>query len=158
MSVQKIVPFVVMIAFALVWAPSCAGETSSREPAPAVGESAPAGNTDLDYAQVVFVRAARSKGGAWCFDTTVRHNDEGWNHYADAWQVVGPGGTILAERILTHPHDDEQPFIRDMCAIFIPREAGTVVVRARCTVHGFGGREVVVDLTAAEGENFKVTR
>ena len=158
MAIRKIASLAVIAALGLAWPPACAGESSFGESAPAAGESTVMGNPDLDYAQVIFVRADRSKGGAWCFDTTVRHNDEGWDHYADAWQVLGPDGTILAERVLTHPHDDEQPFTRSKCSISIPGEAGAVTVRARCTVHGFGGIEVVVDLTAAEGERFKVTR
>ena len=46
------------------------------------------------------------------FSVTVRHNDQGWDHYADKWDVVAPDGTILATRILHHPHDKEQPFTR----------------------------------------------
>ena len=116
------------------------------------------GNPDLNFAQVVFVQATQNSSGLWKFDTTVRHNDEGWAHYADAWQVVDPQGNVLAERILTHPHDTEQPFTRSQSNIDIPPEISRVIVRAKCNVHGFGGQEVVVDLTAAAGENFAVTR
>ena len=34
--------------------------------------------------------------GRWRFDVTVRHADEGWDHYADKWDVVAPDGTVLA--------------------------------------------------------------
>ena len=117
-----------------------------------------AGNPDLDYAQVLLVQATENSDGRWRFDATVRHNDEGWDHYADAWQVVDLEGNLLAERILTHPHDTEQPFTRSQSNIDIPPEMTQVIVRAKCTVHGFGGQEVLVDLTVAEGENFEVTR
>jgi len=33
-----------------------------------------------------------------------------------------------------------------------------VAVRAACNVHGFGGREVVVDLDTDEGEGYEVRR
>jgi len=92
----------------------------------------------------------------WTFNTTVRHNDEGWDHYADAWQVVDSAGNVLAERVLLHPHDTEQPFTRSQSNIEIPPELTTVIVRAKCNVHGFGGQEVVVDLTVDEGEGFEV--
>ncbi len=115
-------------------------------------------NSDLDYAQVIFVEARQGDDGLWQFDTTVRHNDEGWDHYADAWQVVDSAGNILAERILAHPHDNEQPFTRSQSNIGIPPDVRTVTVRAKCNVHGFGGQEVVIDLSVSEGENFEVTR
>ena len=75
------------------------------------------GNTDdfkqsLDYAQVLDVKI-RQTGDAWTFSVTVRHNDEGWDHYADIWQVLHPEtGEVLGERVLLHPHDTEQPFTR----------------------------------------------
>ena len=115
-------------------------------------------NSDLNYAQVIFVKATQSDANLWRFDTTVRHNDEGWDHYADAWQVLDEAGNILTERILTHPHDTEKPFTRSQGNIKIPPELTTVLVRAKCNVHGFGGQEVWVDLTTPQGENFEVVR
>ena len=46
------------------------------------------------------------------FSVTVRHADEGWDHYADKWDVVAPDGTVLGTRNLYHPHVHEQPFTR----------------------------------------------
>ena len=70
-------------------------------------------NPDLNFAQIEYIAAAETSENVWRFEVTVRHNDEGWEHYADAWQVIDPGsGTILGERILVHPHDTEQPFTR----------------------------------------------
>jgi hypothetical protein len=135
--------------------------TPTLSPTAAPSEAAPAelsGNPDLDYAQVQFVRASQDADGLWTFHTTVRHNDEGWDHYADAWQVVDLEGNLFAERILAHPHDNEQPFTRSQSNIDLPAEMTQVIVRAKCNVHGFGGQEVLVDLTVPEGENFEVSR
>lgn len=115
-------------------------------------------NTDLNYAQVIFVEAIQSDDGTWCVYAKVRHNDEGWDHYANAWQVLDPDGEELAWRLLAHPHDDEQPFEREKCRIDIPTHVKEIVVRAKCTVHGFGGQSVTVDMSVPEGEKFKVTR
>ena len=117
-----------------------------------------AGNPDLDYAQVVFVSATQSSDGTWRFDTTVRHNDQGWDDYADAWQVVDLDGNVLGERILLHPHDTEQPFTRSQSGIAIPDDVTQVIVQAKDNVEGFGGQVVVVDLTQSEGEKFEVIR
>lgn len=132
--------------------PPSPNPTPSAIPETQVEDSKP----DLNYAQVVFVQAMQGSNGLWTFSTTVRHNDEGWDHYADAWQVVDSTGNVLAERVLAHPHDNEQPFTRSQSNIEIPPDLTTVVVRAKCNIHGFGGQEVVVDLTAGEGERFEV--
>ena len=108
----------------------------------------------LDYAQVVAVKAVL-QGETWTFSVTVRHNDEGWNHYANVWQVINPkNGDVLGERILAHPHEDEQPFYRSQSGIKIDDDISAVLVRAGCTIHGFGGRELLVrlDKEMADGE------
>ena len=63
-------------------------------------------------ADVVRLEATRISPGVWRFDVTVRHADEGWDHYADRWDVIGPDGAVLATRVLLHPHVGEQPFTR----------------------------------------------
>jgi len=79
------------------------------------------------------------------FKVTVRHGDEGWDHYADAWEVVGPNGTVLGRRVLLHPHVNEQPFTRS-ADITVPRSVTEVVVRARDKPHGLGGAEMSVQV------------
>ena len=108
---------------------------------------------DLDYAQVEFVRAAQAADGSWSFTVTVRHDDQGWGHYADRWQVMAPDNeTPLGERILLHPHDTEQPFTRSQAGVRVPAGMTAVSVRAACNVHGHGGRAVLVDLQQPAGE------
>jgi len=97
-------------------------------------------------ADVVGVTAAREKGGTWSFSVTVRHHDEGWDHYADRWEILGPGGEILGVRALLHPHVGEQPFTRGLAGVKIPETTSKVVIRARDTIHGYGGREIVFEL------------
>jgi hypothetical protein len=81
------------------------------------------------------------------FDVTVRHDDDGWDHYANRWEVLSPDGEILATRVLAHPHDDEQPFTRSLTDVRLPAGLSGVLVRAHDSVHGYGGVEVVVGLT-----------
>jgi len=112
----------------------------------------------LDYAQVTYVTASQSSNGSWCFDTQVHHNDDGWQHYADAWQVLNQQGDVLGERVLFHPHNNEQPFTRRLCDVQIPNDVTMVTVRAKCNVHGFGGQSVVVDLGSSKGDKYSVIR
>ena len=77
----------------------------------------------------------------------MRHEDAGWDHYADKWQVIGPDGTVLGERVLLHPHDDEQPFTRSQSGIVIPAGVKNVIVRAHDKRHGWGGAELTLELS-----------
>jgi hypothetical protein len=97
-------------------------------------------------ADVVAARAERAADGTWRFVVGVRHADEGWDHYADRWEVLAPDGTVLATRELRHPHVDEQPFTRDLAGVRVPPGVTRVRIRARDSRHGFGGREIPVDL------------
>lgn len=103
-------------------------------------------STSIDFAQVTHVVAILSLDGTWCFDTSVRHNDQGWEHYADGWEVIDLEGNQLGYRQLGHPHVDEQPFTRSQCNINIPTKMPKVIVRAKCNQHGFGGKPFIVDL------------
>lgn len=80
------------------------------------------------------------------FTVTVSHADEGWDHYADRWEILGPEGEVLGVRELLHPHVDEQPFTRSLGGVGIPAGVNEVQVRARDSVHGYGGAEVMVAL------------
>lgn len=94
----------------------------------------------------VVAAEARRQGESWTFEATVRHADEGWGHYADAWRVVGPDGSVYGTRELLHPHVDEQPFTRSLSGVAIPEGVSTVTVEARDSVHGWGGATVEVTL------------
>ena len=98
-----------------------------------------------DEAAVVGASAERT-GSAWRFDVTVRHGDTGWDHYADAWRVVGPDGTVYGTRTLYHPHVDEQPFTRSLAGVRIPDGIRSVAIEAHDKVHGWGGKAVKVNL------------
>jgi hypothetical protein len=80
------------------------------------------------------------------FSVTVRHADEGWDHYADGWEVLTLDGTVLGVRELLHPHEDEQPFTRSLSNVEIPAGIDEVVIRARDSVHEYGGKEITVKL------------
>lgn len=97
-------------------------------------------------ADVVGVKASPGKDGTWSFSVTVRHDDEGWDHYADGWEVLDPEGKVLGKRVLYHPHVGEQPFTRSLGGVEIPKNLSKVVIRAHDSVHGYGGEEVVFEL------------
>lgn len=118
------------------------------------------GRADAD---VLFVRAVQAADETWTFHVTVSHPDIGWEDYADGWDVVLADGTILKAnpedpftRLLLHPHENEQPFTRSQRGLSIPAGVTYVTVRAHDLVDGFGGIEVIVDLTTSAGPGFEV--
>ena len=96
-------------------------------------------------ADIVKVEVEKT-GGSYRFDVTVRHDDTGWQHYADKWDVVTPEGEILATRVLYHPHVNEQPFTRSLSGVEIGAGVSSVVIRAHDLVHGYGGQEMSIEL------------
>lgn len=99
---------------------------------------------------VVAVKAKRSSQGVYRFDVTVQHADTGWDHYANKWEVLAPDGSVLGTRVLHHPHVGEQPFTRSLSGVKIPADIKQVIIRSYDSVHEAGGKEIIVDLTAAD--------
>jgi hypothetical protein len=104
-----------------------------------------AGGAVAGEADVVGVEVSRA-GDGYRFDVTVRHADTGWDHYADAWDVVAPDGSVLGTRTLLHPHENEQPFTRSLSGVVVPAGIAEVTVRAHDSVDGYGGVEMTVAL------------
>lgn len=90
-------------------------------------------------ADVVDVKVRRSSPGLYDFHVTVKSVDKGWDHYADAFEVLAPDGTLLGRRVLLHPHEDEQPFTRELLGVRIPAHVKEVLVRARHKPLGYDG-------------------
>lgn len=99
--------------------------------------------------EIVDARAVEQTGG-WRFDVTLRHADTGWDHYADAWSVIGPEGDVLGQRVLAHPHVDEQPFTRSLSGVAIPDGVTRVRLRPHDSVHG-DGPDFTLELPDADG-------
>ena len=121
--------------------------------------------TEKGNADVTYVKAVLTNDGTWTFTVTVRHPDSGWDDYADGWDVLAPDGIVLKPdpaspftRLLLHPHENEQPFTRSQSGIAIPPDVTQVRVRAHDLADGYGGREVVVDLTTVSGPDFELVR
>ena len=107
----------------------------------AMAVTALAGEADITRTEVV-----RTGPGVYRFSVSVLHQDEGWDHYADRWEVLAPDGRILATRTLYHPHVNEQPFTRDLGDVKIPSDIVQVTIRAHCSVHAYGGKSESLSL------------
>ena len=125
----------------------------------------PTATSSAANADVTFVRAIQAADGSWTFHVTVSHPDTGWDDYADGWDILTLNGTQLKiqesdvfTRLLAHPHENEQPFTRSQSGIIIPEDVTQVIVRAHDIVDGFGGKEIMIDLTKDFGVDFEVER
>ncbi len=92
----------------------------------------------------------------WSADVTLRHEDTGWDNYADAWRLVDESGKVLATRVLWHPHVDEQPFTRGMGDIHIPADTRIIYVEAHGKVEGWSRQRLRIDLQQTEGEGYRI--
>lgn len=100
--------------------------------------------------EVVNVKAQQSKDKSWNFDVTLKHDDEGWDHYANEWQIIGPDDKIFGTRTLYHPHVNEQPFTRSLAGVKIPKDVKVVRIIAKDTVHGLSHKAAEVKLATKE--------
>ena len=107
----------------------------------AIAAAAFAGEADVTQVEVV-----RTGPRTYRISVSVLHQDEGWKHYADRWEVLAPDGRVLATRTLYHPHVNEQPFTRRLDAVKVPAEIHRIEVRAHCLVHATGGKTMTVSL------------
>jgi len=101
----------------------------------------PAGEAD-----VIDAKVHRTAAGTYDFSVTVRSIDRGWDHYADAFEILAPDGRLLGRRVLLHPHEDEQPFTRELLGVAIPAGTEKVTIRARHKPRGYDGRALEVAL------------
>lgn len=115
------------------------------------------------YAGEVAILAAdltHQGNNIWSLNVTLKHDDTGWDHYADNWRLVDAKGTVLGDRVLYHPHVNEQPFTRSLSAIQIPENAlkqgDTLYIEAHDKVHGWTNKRLSLDLSQVKNERLKV--
>lgn len=110
--------------------------------------------SDVEILSVLFEKQPHS----WTVRTTLRHDDTGWEHYADAWRIMTENRVELGQRILAHPHVTEQPFARSLSDVKIPGDVKIVFIEAHDTVSGWSSDRVRVDLSQSDGVRFRVKR
>jgi hypothetical protein len=111
------------------------------------------------YADDVKILAAEfhnSGGSRWSVNVTLKHGDTGWDHYADNWRVVDGEGNIAGERVLYHPHVNEQPFTRSLSGVKLLESITTVYIEAHDKVHGWTPSRLKVDFSKATGGRLRI--
>ena len=107
---------------------------------------------DVEIIKVVLTERA----GTWQAEVTLKHQDEGWKHYADAWRLVDSNGDEIGKRTLYHPHVNEQPFTRSLTGFHLSAEMKEIFVEAHDLKHGWSADKVKIDLSKASGERYQI--
>lgn len=120
----------IVAGLVLLWtaAPSASAQSPRRHP------------------DVLKVSVRRGGANVYSFDVTISSPDTGWKKYANAFRVRTLDGKVLGTRILYHPHVDEQPFTRSLTGVRIPADVEEVLVEARDSVAGWGGKSLRVKI------------
>ncbi len=87
-------------------------------------------------AKILKASAELTSAQKFNISVTVEHADEGWDHYANTWRVYSMDGKLIGERILYHPHVNEQPFTRSLLGLSVPSEVKEVMIVAVCSKTG----------------------
>ncbi len=111
---------------------------------------------DADDVKILAADFHSSGGNRWSLNVTLKHGDTGWDHYADNWRVVDVEGNMLGNRVLYHPHVEEQPFTRGLGSVKVPEGIMTVYIEAHDKVHGWTPNRLTVDLGKASGGHLRV--
>jgi len=94
----------------------------------------------------------------WTFHVTLKHDDKGWDHYADGWRIVDSKGAELGYRKLWHPHEKEQPFTRSLANVLVPKGESIIFIEAHDKVHGWSKQRVRIDLKVDKGARYQIRR
>jgi len=97
-------------------------------------------------ADVVAANSEPVGGDFYRISVSIKHTDEGWDHYADRWDIYTIDGRYIASRVLRHPHVHKQPFTRSLTTI-IPGGVDKILIRAHDSAHEFGGKELIIKVT-----------
>lgn len=108
--------------------------------------------------EIIAAEFQQKKTETWSVNVTLKHDDAGWDHYADNWQIVDGEGKILGDRVLYHPHVNEQPFTRSLSHVNIPIHSNVIYITAHDKIHGWTPTRLKVDLSNAKNNYLKIEK
>jgi len=111
-----------------------------------------AGQVAIEFAEL------NQRDKSWNISVTLKHKDTGWNHYANAWQVVDEHNKLIGKRVLHHPHINEQPFTRSLYSVNVPAGTKIIIIEATDSVHGLSSDRLRIDLNKSSGKRYKINR
>lgn len=110
-----------------------------------------------DQVSIEFAELNR-RDNSWNISVRLKHKDTGWDHYANAWQVVDVNNKLLGKRVLFHPHVNEQPFTRSLYSVKLPVDTKIIYIEATDSVHGLSSDRLRIDLSKASGKRYNINK
>jgi hypothetical protein len=95
-------------------------------------------------------------GSTWTVHVTLRHDDQGFEHYANGWRLVDAKKNVIAAQELYHPHDKKKSFTDSKANIKIPSQTKLVFLEAQAKPHGWSKQRVRIDLTKPKGDRYQI--
>lgn len=134
----------IMPMVACAESPDSADPTSTHQAIPVTTAAAASASADSSEFPDVLDAKLTPAGNDFRVVVTMSSPYDTPERYADGWRVLTPGGDVLAEHVLHHDHQHEQPFTRSRGPFTIPDDADEVVVEGRDSANGYGGDTVTV--------------
>ena len=101
---------------------------------------------------IVSAELKNTGGRLWTVSVTLTHTDTGWAHYADRWRVVDTQGNVISERVLHHPHVNEQPFTRSLYQVDITHDTTLIYIEAHDSEHGWNDEKLKINLNKVKND------
>ncbi|GJL99803.1 MAG: hypothetical protein DHS20C07_14830 [Methyloligella sp.] len=92
-------------------------------------------------ADVVDGEITKDSNGRYTVIATIKHNDEGMDHFANHLQVLTPDGKVIGAMYFVEPKVHEQPFVTIVQSVKVPSGVRELRIRAHDKVHGYTGKE-----------------
>lgn len=112
--------------------------------APAANPTPGAATDEQRFPDIIDAELMPRSDGSFDIAVTVSSPYDSPERYADAWRVLAPDGTQLAERVLLHDHANEQPFTRSLSGVEIPAGINEVTIEGRDQTYGYGGETLTI--------------
>jgi hypothetical protein len=129
-------------------------EGRSMRTSPAIGlalllTGSAAALADVDVAKITDVQIKRDspdQSGIYHIKVTIEHEDTGWDHYVESWEIFAPDGQILGVRPFFEPELERLKTVSALAGVVIPEDVKAVTIRARTHPSGFEGDPVKVKI------------
>ena len=107
-------------------------------------------------AEILAAELRHQQKNSWSINVTLKHEDTGWDHYADVWRVIDKKENELGYRVLAHPHIEEQPVTRGFDRLIIHEDINTIYIQGHDNVHGWSSNKLKVMLTEVQNGYIRV--
>ena len=108
--------------------------------------------------EIIDATLKKNTDAMWSVSVTLKHADTGWDHYANNWRIINEKGNVIGDRVLYHPHVNEQPFTRSLSNVSIKETDRYLYIIAHDTINGWSPEKLKIDLSQLKNGMLKVVK